>query len=290
MNRLLASDRARILHLLCEGTSIRAVTRLTGASKTTVTKLVVDAGRAAAWYQDRVLRNLPCKRLQLDELWGFVGAKVAHAKPDKKRRGEQGDVWVWVAIDADTKLVPSWMVGNRGARTAALFVDDLAERLAGRVQVTTDGHKAYLDAVDMAFGGEVDYAMLVKIFGEEPTPGPERKYSPPECIGTRMERISGDPDTRHVSTSFAERNNLNVRMHSRRMTRLTNAFSKKVENHAHAMALHFLYYNFVRTHQTLRMSPAMAAGVTKRLWEMSDVVSMLEAWEAIQTRQTRLAA
>jgi IS1 family transposase len=284
MRRLNSEARARILHLLCEGNSIRAVTRLTGASKTTVTKLVVDAGRAAAWYQDRVFQNLECRRLQLDEIWGYVGAKAAHAKPDKKARGEQGDIWVWVATDADTKLVPSWMVGNRGTRTGLAFTDDLASRLTHRVQITSDGHKAYLDAVDMSFGGEVDYAMLVKIFGDDSSKGPERKYSPPECIGARKERISGNPDMARVSTSYAERNNLNIRMHSRRMTRLTNAFSKKVENHAHAMALHFLYYNFVRVHQTLRMSPAMAAGVTKRLWEMSDVVTMLEAWEAVSQR------
>ena len=235
----------------------------------------------------RVLRNLPCKRLQLDEIWGFVGAKAKNAKPEKKITGEQGDVWVWVATDADTKLVASWMVGNRGARTALDFTDDLAERLADRVQITSDGHKAYLDAISMSFGGEVDYAMLVKLYGEEKgvAVGPERKYSPGECIGARKERIEGNPDMRHVSTSYAERNNLNIRMHSRRMTRLTNGFSKKVENHAHAMALHFLYYNFVRVHKTLRMSPAMAAGVTKRLWEMVDVVTMLEAWEAVQVRQ-----
>ena len=284
MRKLAPIDRARVLHLLCEGNSIRAVTRLTGISKTTVTKLVVDAGTAAAWYQDRVFQNLTSKRIQLDEVWGFVGAKAANAATDKKRRGEQGDVWLWVATDADTKLVPSWRVGNRGARTALAFTDDLASRLANRVQITTDGHKAYLDAVDMAFAGEVDYAMLVKIYGEEPGTGPERKYSPGECVGIRKEAISGNPDMAHVSTSYAERNNLNVRMHSRRMTRLTNAFSKKVENHAHAMALHFLYYNFVRTHKSLRVTPAMAAGVTKRLWEMSDVVTMLEAWEAVSSR------
>lgn len=284
MNKLDAKVRAQVLHLLCEGSSIRAVTRITGVSKTTVTKLLVDAGQAAAWYQDRVLRNLSCRRLQLDEIWGFVGAKAKNADPEKKMAGQQGDVWVWVATDAETKLVASWMVGGRGARTALDFTDDLAERLAGRVQLTTDGHRAYIDAVSMSFGGDVDYAMLVKLYGEEPGKGPERKYSPGECVGARKERIEGNPDMRYVSTSYAERNNLNIRMHSRRMTRLTNAFSKKVENHAHAMALHFLYYNFVRVHKTLRVTPAMAAGVTKRLWEMSDVVEMLEAWEAVQAR------
>lgn len=283
MKRLDREARAAVLHQLCEGTSIRATARLTGVSKTTILKLVEDAGRAAAWYQDRVFQNLACKRIQLDEIWGFVGAKAAHAKPEKKRTGEQGDVWLWVATCADSKLVPSFLVGDRDGQTALAFTDDLASRLANRVQITSDGHKAYLDAVDMSFGGDVDYAMLVKIYGEGPNT-PERKYSPAECIGARKERIEGNPDMRHVSTSYSERNNLNIRMHSRRMTRLTNAFSKKLANHAHAMALHFLYYNFVRTHQTLRMAPAMAAGVTKRLWEMSDVVTMLEAWEAVQAR------
>lgn len=285
MNRLTKEQRAQVLHLLCEGNSIRAITRLTGVSKTTVTKLVVDAGQAAAWYQDRVLRNLSCKKLQLDEIWGFVGAKAKNAQPEKKLTGEQGDVWLWVATDADTKLVASWMVGGRGAHTALDFTDDLADRLSGRVQLTSDGHKAYVEAIATSFGGDVDFAQLVKLYGEEPGKGPERKYSPGDCIGTRKQRIEGNPDMRYVSTSYAERNNLNIRMHSRRMTRLTNAFSKKVENHTHAMALHFLYYNFVRVHKTLRMTPAMAASVTKRLWEMKDVVEMLEAWEAIVARQ-----
>lgn len=279
MRKLPASERARCLHLLCEGNSIRAVTRLTGVSKTTVTKLVVDAGQAAAWYQDRVFQNLTCKRLQLDEVWGFVGAKQANASPEAKRAGQAGDVWLWVATDADTKLVPSWFVGSRDSEAAMMFIDDLAPRLANRVQLTSDGHKPYLQAIEGAFGGDVDYAMLVKLYGEAPE-AHKGRYSPAECTGCYKQRIEGNPDPKHVSTSFAERNNLNVRMHSRRMTRLTNAFSKKVENHAHAMALHFLYYNFVRVHKTLRMSPAMAAGVTNRLWEMSDVVNVLEAWES----------
>lgn len=216
-----------------------------------------------------------------------VSRRVLAAKgkgPDRRIVGQQGDVWVWVATDADTKLVASWMVGGRNARTALAFTDDLASRLASRTQVTTDGLRLYVDTMDMSFAGEVDYGMLVKIYGEDPAPGPERKYSPGECIGARKEVVTGNPDMRHVSTSCAERNNLNIRMHSRRMTRLTNAFSKKVENHAHAMALHFLYYSFVRVHKTLRMTPAMAAGVTKRLWEMNDVVTVLEAWEAVESR------
>lgn len=277
MNKLTREKRAQILHLLCEGNSIRAITRLTGASKTTVTKLVVDAGLACSWYQDRVFRNLECKRVQVDEVWGFVGAKAKNADPVLKAAGQAGDVWLWVATDAETKLVPSWFVGGRDSDSAIIFMDDLASRLANRVQLTSDGHKPYLEAVEGAFGGDIDYAMLVKVYG--PAPEGQRRYSPAECIGAHKHRIEGDPDPKHVSTSYSERNNLNIRMHTRRMTRLTNAFSKKVENHAHAMALHFMYYNFVRIHKTLRTTPAMAAGVSKRLWEMSDIVDVLEAWE-----------
>jgi IS1 family transposase len=285
MNRLSKQDRASILHLLCEGNSIRAVTRLTGISKTTVTKLVVDAGKAAFWYQDRALRNLQCNRVQVDEIWGFCGAKAKNAKPELKAAGEAGDIWLWVSTDADTKLVPCWLVGNRDAECAEVFIGDLASRLTGRIQLTSDGHRPYLLAVEGAFGADIDFAVLQKIYGSPP--GGEKRYSPAECIGCERKIVEGNPDPKHISTSYAERNNLNIRMHSRRMTRLTNAFSKKVENHAHAMSLHFLYYNFVRIHKTLRTSPAMAAGVAKRLWEMTDVVEMLEAWEATQVRQER---
>jgi IS1 family transposase len=269
MNKLTRDERARILQLLCEGNSIRAITRLTGVSKTTTTKLVIDAGAAAAWYQTRTFQNLSCRRLQIDEIWGFVGAKAKNADPVLKAAGKAGDAWLWMATDAETKIVPCWHVGSRDGNAAMEFIDDLASRLANRVQITTDGHKAYLDAIDTAFGGQVDYAMLIKLYG--PSLEDNRRYSPAECNGTIKKKIQGHPD--------AERNNLNVRMHSRRMTRLTNAFSKKMENHAHAMALHFMYYNFVRIHQTLRTTPAMAAGVTKRLWEIGDIVEMLEAWE-----------
>jgi IS1 family transposase len=196
----------------------------------------------------------------------------------KKPSADAGDVWLWMATDADTKLVPCWHVGGCDGGAAMEFIDDLASRLTKRVQITTDGLKAYLDAIDTAFGGEVDYAVLVKLYG--PSPEGPRRYSPAECTGAIKGIFSGKPDMKQVSTSYAERNNLNVRMHSRRMTRLTNAFSKKLENHAHAMALHFLYYNFVRIHKTLRTSPAMAAGVTDRLWEVADMVAVLEAWEA----------
>jgi len=281
MRKLAAKDRARILHLLCEGNSIRAVTRLTGASKTTVTKLVVDAGQAAAWYQDRALRNIECKRLQVDEIWGFVGAKQKNVA--ETHRDVAGDIWVWVATDADTKLVPHWLVGHRNLKNCYWFMHDLAERIEGRVQLTTDAFVPYREVVEAVFRKEIDYAQLIKIYGKAPDGIGPGRYSPPACIGARAKKIIGNPDEKHISTSYAERNNLNIRMHSRRMTRLTNAFSKKVANHAHAMALHFLYYNFVRVHKTLRTTPAMAAGVTKRLWEMSDIVEVLEAWEAIST-------
>jgi IS1 family transposase len=277
MNKLDHEARARILHLLCEGNSLRAVTRLTGASKKAVSKLMVDAGQAAAWYQDRVFCNLTCKRIQVDEIWAFVYAKQKNVPGAKKAPPNAGDVWTWTAIDADTKLIPSWFVGGRDSDAAIIFMDDLRSRLANRVQLTSDGHKAYLEAVEGAFGGDVDYAMLVKLYG--PSPDGARRYSPAECIGAVKTRIEGNPDPAHVSTSYAERSNLNHRMHNRRFTRLTNAFSKKVENHAHSVALFAMYYNFVRIHKTLRTTPAMAANVTKRLWEIGDIVDVLEAWE-----------
>lgn len=280
MNKLDRKARAHILHLLCEGNSIRAVTRLTGASKKAVSKLMVDAGQAAAWYQDRAFRNLTCKRVQVDEIWAFVYAKQKNVPTAKAAPDGAGDVWTWTAIDADTKLIPSWHVGGRDSDEAMIFMDDLASRLANRVQLTSDGHKAYLEAVEGAFGADVDYAMLVKMYG--PAPEGQRRYSPAECIGAVKHRIEGDPDPKHVSTSYAERSNLNIRMHTRRFTRLTNAFSKKVENHAYSVALFAMYYNFVRIHKTLRTTPAMAAKVTDRLWEVGDIVDVLEAWEATQ--------
>lgn len=281
MKRLNSDMRAKVLHALMEGMSVRATARLFEVSKTTILKLIEDAGRAADWYQDRVFQNLSCKKLQVDEAWGFCGVKQKNI-PTAKRKIGVGDVWLRVATDADSKLVPSWLVGGRDTDYAITFMEDLKKRLANRVQLTTDRYNAYLTAVENTFGSRVDYAMLVKIYGE--SPDAEKRYSPAECIGCRKTRITGKPDPKHISTSFSERNNLNVRMHNRRMTRLTNAFSKKIENYAHAMALHFLYYNFVHIHQTLKVSPAMAAGVTNRLWEMRDVITMLEAWETAQAR------
>src|ERR1700731_3570244 len=278
MNKLSREDRARIIHLLCEGNSIRAVTRLTGSSKKAVSRLMVDAGQAADWYQDRVFRNLTCKRVQVDEIWAFVYAKQKNVPGAKKAPISAGDVWTWTAIDAETKLIPSWFVGGRDSDAAMIFMDDLASRLANRVQLTSDGHKAYLEAVEGAFGADVDYAMLVKLYGAS-TESAKGRYSPAECIGARKERIEGNPDMKHVSTSFAERQNLTMRMSIRRFTRLTNAFSKKIEKHALSVALHYMHYNFARIHKTLRISPAMAAGVTDKLWSVADIVAMIDAGE-----------
>jgi IS1 family transposase len=285
MNKLDRNDRAHILQLLCEGSSIRAITRVTGASKNTVIKLLIDAGTACSEYQDRVFQNLKCKRVQVDEIWTFTHCKEARVARAKKAPAGAGDTWTWVATCADTKLVPSWLVGERNIEHALVFLADLKDRLDNRVQLTTDGLQIYLGAVEEIFGDDVDYAMLVKVYGH-PTEGQTTRYSPPPYIGARKIRIKGKPAREHVITSYSERNNLNMRMHMRRFTRLTNAFSKKVENHAHMVALHFMYSNFVRIHQTLRVSPAMAAGVTNRLWEMSDVVNVLEAWEAKDARAT----
>jgi IS1 family transposase len=280
MNKLDRKTRAQILHLLCEGSSIRAVTRLTGASKNTVSKLLVDAGRACAAYQDRVLRNLTCKRVQVDEIWSFVRVKGGNVAKAKVASADSGDVWTWIALDADTKLIASFYIGDRTYNSARDFIGDLAERLAGRIQLTSDGHKAYLVAVEEAFGTDIDYARLVKIYGQEGGKSAERRYSPPVCIGAEKHPTIGNPDRDHISTSYVERQNLTMRMNMRRFTRLTNGFSKKIENHACAVALHSMFYNFVRIHQTIKVSPAMAAGVSKRLWEMTDLVEMIEAFEA----------
>jgi IS1 family transposase len=288
MNKLSREARAQVLQLLCEGMSLRAITRITGAGKNTVARLLVDAGIACAAYQDRVLRNLPCKRLQVDEVHSFVYVKHANVRKAKKAPATCGDVWTWTALDADTKLIASFYVGDRDYGSARAFIQDLAGRLANRVQLTSDGLRSYLHAIERVFGDEIDYSILVKIYG--PEFGDERRYSPPKCIGTKRTVALGNPDPAHISTSFVERQNLTMRMHMRRFTRLTNGFSKKVENHACAIALHCMFYNFVRMHSTLKMTPAMAAGVTKRLWEMTDIVDLIDAWEAKQVRETRLAA
>jgi IS1 family transposase len=280
MNKLPTEKRAQALQMMAEGISLRAMTRLTGISRTTLIKLLEDAGQAFSEYMDKALVNLPCKRLQVDEAWAFSYCKQKTVATAKAAPAGAGDIWTWVALDADTKLVASFYVGNRDGEAALDFMTDLAPRLANRVQLTSDGHKAYLNAVEEAFGNDVDYAQLVKIYGQAPEG--QRRYSPPECIGSQKHEVNGKPDRKHVSTSFVERQNLNIRMGNRRMTRLTNAFSKKAENHAHMMAIYFMHYNFVRIHQTLKITPAMAAGVTPKLWEMSDLVTVLEEWEARQ--------
>ena len=273
MNRLSNDDRAKILHLLCEGMSIRAITRLTGASKNTVGKLLVDAGKACAAYHDANVRNVKAARVQVDEIWSFTYAKQKNVATAKEAPEGAGDTWTWTALDADSKLIVSYLVGGRDAEYAMWFMDDLRERLANRVQLTSDGHRAYLEAVEGAFGDDVDYAQLVKMYG--PTITAPGRYSPAECTGAKKVRVAGSPNPAGVSTSYVERQNLTIRMHMRRFTRLTNAFSKKVENHAHAVALHMMYYNFVRIHKTLRVTPAMAAGVTDRLWEIGDIARLV---------------
>jgi IS1 family transposase len=270
MNRLPLQKRAQILGMLVEGMSLRATSRLADVSINTVTKLLVDLGKACSEYQDKTLRNLPCKRIQVDEIWAFCYAKQRNVPENK--RGEAGDLWTWTAICADTKIAPSWLVGPRDGDTATQFVCDLQKRLANRVQLTSDGHRPYLEAVEAAFGNDVDYAMLVKIYGQ----GPEgqRRYSPPQIIGTETHCCTGKPDPKHISTSFVERQNLTMRMSMRRFTRLTNAFSKKAENHAHAVALHFMFYNFGRIHKTLRVTPAMAAGVSDHVWSLEEIAAL----------------
>jgi IS1 family transposase len=282
MNKLPHEKRTQIIRCLVEGNSIRGTARLCDVVKNTVIKLLVEVGEACAAYQDAQLRNLRCKRIQVDEIWSFVGAKQKNVP--QHRRGSAGDVWVWTAIDAETKLVPSWLVGGRDSQYAMAFMDDLARRLANRVQLTSDGHKAYLEAVEGAFGADIDYAQLVKLYGEAPE-SMKGRYSPAECIGCHKTRIEGDPDPAHVSTSYAERQNLTMRMAMRRFTRLTNAFSKKIENHAHAVALHFMHYNFCRIHQSTRVTPAMAADVSKTLMDVADIVRIADDYWAFKNRK-----
>jgi len=274
MNRLDSPVRAQILRCLVEGNSVRATARLTGVEKRTVTRMLIDAGRACQAYQDQVLCDLPCKRVQVDEIWSFVYSKQKNVKTAKAAPEGAGDAWTWVAICADTKLAVSWLVGERNAVYAHAFIHDVWERLAGRVQLTSDGHATYRDAVEQVFGIDVDYAQLVKSYG--PSPEGEKRYSPAVCTGAKKVPITGEPDLKHVSTSFVERQNLTMRMAMRRFTRLTNAFSKKLENHAYAVSLHFMNYNFIRQHQTLRVSPAMAAGVTDRLWTVEDIIGLVD--------------
>ena len=275
MNLLPEHKRVMILKCLVEGMSMRATARIVEVSKDTVAKLLIDAGKACLDYQDRTLRDLPCKQVQVDEIWEFVYAKQSNVPRAKHAPPEAGDVWTWVAIDANTKLVPSWRIGDRTGATAIEFMDDLRSRMLNRIQLTSDGHKVYLEAVEGAFGGDVDYAQVVKLYGKTDEEA-ARRYSSSNCVGTYKKAVEGNPDRNLVSTSHVERQNLTMRMSLRRFTRLTNAFSKKIENHAHAVALHFMHYNFCRLHQTLKITPAMAAGVTDKLWEMSDIVKLVD--------------
>lgn len=277
MNKLNREKRVQIINALVEGNSVRATSRMCDVAFNTVLKLVPEIGAVCAEYQDRVFRNLACKRIQCDEIWNFCYAKEKNVPDEYRGKFGYGDVWTWVATDADTKLVPSFLVGKRDAGYAFEFISDLAGRLANKVQLTTDGHKAYLMAVEDTFGTEVDYAMLVKLYN---TPQENQiRYSPANCIGTRTDIITGNPDPEHISTSYSERNNLTIRMSMRRMTRLTNAFSKKVENLNHSFALHFMYYNFCRIHKSLRVTPAMEAGISKHVWEIGEIVDLLDKHE-----------
>lgn len=274
MNRLSREKQAQILSVLVEGNSLRATARICDVAFNTVLKFVPEIGRACAEYQNKVFRNLTCKRIQCDEIWSFCYAKEKNVPADKKGQFGYGDIWTWVAIDADSKLVPSWLVGRRDMETASIFMEDLAARVAHKVQLTTDGLKIYLDAVEGAFGADIDYAMLVKIYGESAEAKMQKRYSPAKFTGSRKEVVVGNPERKHISTSYVERQNLTMRMGMRRFTRLTNGFSKKVENHAYQIALHYMYYNFYRIHKSLRVTPAMEAGVSDHVWSLEEIAAL----------------
>lgn len=280
MNKLSIDRQAQVIKALVEGNSIRATCRMTDTAKGTVTRLLAYVGAACARYQDEHLRNLPCQNIQCDEIWSFCYAKQKNVPENRQGEFGYGDVWTFTAIDAETKLVPSWLVGLRNNECATEFINDLKDRLSCRVQLSTDGHKMYLDAVDNTFGSEIDYGMIVKMYGTEMEQ--EKRYSPAKCLGTEKKVIQGNPDQKLISTSYVERQNLTMRMSMRRFTRLTNAFSKKIENLEHAVALHFMYYNFARPHKTLTpngslgVTPAMAAGITDHIWTVDEIVQLAE--------------
>ena len=275
MNKLPPAKRVQILSMLCEGSSMNSIARVADVSPNTVAKLLEEAGKACEAFHDRTVRNVQSKRVQCDEIWSFCYAKQKNVERAKAAPEGSGDLWTWTALDADTKLIISYLCGGRDAGYANEFMADVAGRLATRVQLTTDGHKAYLDAVETSFGAEIDYAQLVKLYGD--APGPAGRYSPADCTGIKKTRIEGRPDKDHISTSYVERQNLNFRMGMRRFTRLTNAFSKKVEPHYAMVCLYAVFHNFVRMHKTLRCTPAMAAGLSDKLWSMSDLVAMIDA-------------
>ncbi|MCH9020704.1 MAG: IS1 family transposase [Proteobacteria bacterium] len=275
MNKLPLEKRVQILSMLCEGSAMRATSRVTDVSINTVTKLLVDAGLVCARFHDEVVRGVKAQHIQCDEIWSFCYAKAKKVPTAKAAPEGAGDVWTWTALDRDSKLIVSYLIGDRDAEYASAFIADLQDRLANRVQLTTDGLKTYLSAVEDAFGDDVDYAMLVKVYGEAPEET-EKRYSPPECIGARKRAVTGKPDRDMVSTSHVERSNLSFRMHMRRFTRLTNAHSKKFENHCHMVALYTVWYNFARINSAVRMAPAMAAGISDRLWDMADIVKLID--------------
>ncbi len=278
MNKLPLAKRAQILALLCEGVSMRSISRVADVSINTVTKLLIDAGTVCAAYHDQYVRNLKSKRIQCDEIWSFCYSKERNVASAKTAPDGAGDLWTWTALDSDTKLIVSWGIGDRTADVARAFMDDVASRLSNRVQMTTDGHLVYLNAVPAAFD-EIDFAQLVKLYGGTSGSIEERRYSPPICNGTIKKPVTGSPDPKHISTSHVERMNLNMRMGMRRFTRLTNAFSKKIDNHCHALAIYFMFYNFVRIHKSLKVTPAMAAGVSNRLWSVEDLAQLVEDYE-----------
>lgn len=289
MNRMDTARRAQVIRCLVEGNSINSTVRMTGVAKNTVLKLLVEIGEACSSFLDLKMRNLPCERLQADEAWSFCFAKAKNVKPEHfENGGYAGDVWTWVAIDADTKLIPSWRIGGRDTDTAQDFIEDLAGRLSNRVQLTTDGLKAYLTAVKHSFGSDIDYAQLHKIYGDN-TEG-QKRYSPAVCTGCEKKEVTGSPDPRHISTSYIERQNLTMRMSMRRFTRLTNGFSKKIENHVASVALYMMFYNFGRKHQTLLgKTPAMAAGIADHVWSVEEIIELLTSVEPKSTRPAKIA-
>lgn len=276
MNRLSTSERVTVIRCLVDGNSMRATARIAGVARNTIDKLLVEMGSACSKFQDTTLRNLTCKRIQVDEIWAFCYCKQKQVTQEIAETRVAGDVWTWAAIDADTKLVPCWTLGKRDGETADAFVSDMASRLADRAQITSDGLAAYMGAIVKAFGEDVDYARLVKYYGNEPGES-QRRYSPAVCTGCAKQEMIGDPDPKHISTSYIERQNLTMRMSMRRFTRLTNAFSKKVENHAAAISLHMMYYNFARVHMTLKTTPAIAAGVADHVWSVEEIVALLDS-------------
>jgi IS1 family transposase len=278
MNKLPLAKRIQILSMLVEGSSMRSISRVVGVSINTVTKILEDAGNVCSAFHDDKVRGVKASRVQCDEIWSFCYAKSKNVPTAKAAPAESGDVWTWTAIEAQSKLILSWLAGGRDGQYAIAFMDDLRSRIENRVQLTTDGHKAYLEAVEGAFGGDIDYAILHKVYGASPDAAKGR-YSPAECIGTQKHRIEGDPDMKHVSTSYVERQNLTMRMAMRRFTRLTNAFSKKIENHVHALSLYFVHYNWIRIHKSLRVTPAMAAGIADRLWSWKDFIALMDKVE-----------